>query len=198
MASVLVADRDAPARTFVTELLTDIGHHVRQASGFDEASRIARRAWLDIVVLDGGICDESTGQALVRSATSRNPALRLIALLGSDAYRSAPEFALSANAAVIAKPIELRELFRALYRPVIAQRGRSSFDSNDEAVAAPREITIAPLVKSPLREARAEFERAYLRYHYRAAKGDWSLLLRRVGLDRSTLYRKLEQLGIAL
>lgn len=48
----------------------------------------------------------------------------------------------------------------------------------------------------PLREARDAFERAYLQHQLRAAGGRIGELARRVGMERTHLYRKLRSLGI--
>lgn len=48
----------------------------------------------------------------------------------------------------------------------------------------------------PLREAREQFERAYLRQQLKLADGKVGKLAERVGLERTNLYRKLRSLGI--
>ncbi|MEX0607756.1 MAG: helix-turn-helix domain-containing protein, partial [Halofilum sp. (in: g-proteobacteria)] len=48
----------------------------------------------------------------------------------------------------------------------------------------------------PLREARDAFERAYLQHQLRAVGGRIGELARRVGMERTHLYRKLRSLGI--
>ncbi|MDZ7828599.1 MAG: sigma-54 dependent transcriptional regulator [Halofilum sp. (in: g-proteobacteria)] len=48
----------------------------------------------------------------------------------------------------------------------------------------------------PLREAREAFERAYLQHQLRLAGGRIGELARRVGMERTHLYRKLRSLGI--
>ncbi|MFW5969834.1 MAG: sigma-54-dependent transcriptional regulator, partial [Halofilum sp. (in: g-proteobacteria)] len=48
----------------------------------------------------------------------------------------------------------------------------------------------------PLREARDQFERAYLRHQLRAVGGRIGELAQRVGMERTHLYRKLKSLGI--
>ena len=48
----------------------------------------------------------------------------------------------------------------------------------------------------PLREAREQFERAYLQHQLRAVGGRIGELARRVGMERTHLYRKLRSLGI--
>ncbi|MEJ2515426.1 MAG: helix-turn-helix domain-containing protein, partial [Gammaproteobacteria bacterium] len=58
-----------------------------------------------------------------------------------------------------------------------------------------------PLVKQdllalPLREAREHFERAYLRQQLQLCEGKVGQLAKRVGMERTHLYRKLRSLGI--
>ncbi|HTE41767.1 MAG TPA: sigma 54-interacting transcriptional regulator, partial [Steroidobacteraceae bacterium] len=58
-----------------------------------------------------------------------------------------------------------------------------------------------PLVKQdllalPLREAREQFERAYLQQQLQLCNGRVGLLAKRVGMERTHLYRKLRSLGI--
>lgn len=58
-----------------------------------------------------------------------------------------------------------------------------------------------PLVKQdllamPLREAREQFERAYLEQQLQLCGGKVGKLAERVGMERTHLYRKLNSLGI--
>jgi two-component system nitrogen regulation response regulator NtrX len=58
-----------------------------------------------------------------------------------------------------------------------------------------------PLVKQdllalPLREAREQFERSYLRQQLVLCDGKVGLLAKRVGMERTHLYRKLRSLGV--
>jgi two-component system, NtrC family, nitrogen regulation response regulator NtrX len=48
----------------------------------------------------------------------------------------------------------------------------------------------------PLREAREQFERAYLEFQLRTCNGSVSRVSERVGIERTHLYRKLRSLGI--
>lgn len=54
------------------------------------------------------------------------------------------------------------------------------------------------LFDQPLREARDAFETLYFEHHLRAEGGNMTRLAERSGLERTHLYRKLKQLGIAL
>ncbi len=48
----------------------------------------------------------------------------------------------------------------------------------------------------PLREAREHFERAYLRQQLQLCGGKVGQLAKRVGMERTHLYRKLRALGV--
>ncbi len=59
----------------------------------------------------------------------------------------------------------------------------------------PREVGNIPL-DLPLREAREQFERAYLLQQFKDCEGNVARLADRVGMERTNLYRKLRALGI--
>ncbi|MBU3724586.1 MAG: response regulator [Burkholderiaceae bacterium] len=67
-------------------------------------------------------------------------------------------------------------------------------------VSSPRELAQQSLadidVDAPLREARDDFERAYLMYHLEKEHGSMTRVAESTGLERTHLYRKLKQLGI--
>jgi DNA-binding NtrC family response regulator len=50
----------------------------------------------------------------------------------------------------------------------------------------------------PLKEAREQFERAYLEHHLQQADGSVGKLAKLVGMERTNLYRKLKSLGIEI
>ena len=58
--------------------------------------------------------------------------------------------------------------------------------------------SLLPLFGQPLREARDAFEKLYFEHHLRLEGGNITKLAERSGLERTHLYRKLKQLGVAL
>lgn len=71
----------------------------------------------------------------------------------------------------------------------------SALEELRSGVAVPATAMPLPL-DLPLREAREAFERAYLQHQLRAVGGRIGELARRVGMERTHLYRKLRSLGI--
>jgi DNA-binding NtrC family response regulator len=98
-------------------------------------------------------------------------------------------------------PDNVRELKNLVHRLLI--QGGSEEISLDEVE---RELAVQappgePLVKQdllalPLREAREQFERAYLQQQLLLCNGKVGQLAKRVGMERTHLYRKLRSLGL--
>ena len=93
---------------------------------------------------------------------------------------------------------ELKSLVRRL---LIMSRGEEISLEEIEEVLAQEAAADEPLVKQdllalPLREAREQFERAYLQQQLVLCDGKVGRLAKRVGMERTHLYRKLRALGI--
>ena len=59
--------------------------------------------------------------------------------------------------------------------------------------------TVSPIgFDLPLREAREQFEKAYLEYQLKSAGGSVGKMAKAAGMERTHLYRKLRMLGIEI
>jgi len=95
----------------------------------------------------------------------------------------------------------VRELRHLVHRLLIhggAEEIRLEEIERELAVQTPPD---EPLVKQdllalPLREAREQFERAYLQQQLLLCNGKVVQLAKRVGMERTHLYRKLRSLGV--
>jgi two-component system, NtrC family, nitrogen regulation response regulator NtrX len=98
-------------------------------------------------------------------------------------------------------PDNLREL-RGLVRRTLLKGGPEEIKLEEiEAELATHSSPDQPLVKQdllalPLREAREHFERAYLTQQLLLCNGKVGILAKRVGIERTHLYRKLRSLGV--
>lgn len=98
-------------------------------------------------------------------------------------------------------PGNLREL-RNLVRRLLLQGGSQDVSLRElEAALTPAVGGPEPLVKQdilalPMREAREQFERAYLTQQLALCGGKVGKLAERVGMERTHLYRKLRALGV--
>jgi DNA-binding NtrC family response regulator len=98
-------------------------------------------------------------------------------------------------------PGNLRELTGLVQRILAAGGPEEVSLAEVEKELAPAPGTAEPLVKQdllalPLREAREQFERAYLTEQLALCGGKVGALAKRVGMERTHLYRKLRSLGV--
>ena len=98
-------------------------------------------------------------------------------------------------------PGNIRELRNLVQRLLILGGSEDISLEEIEREVATQSTTAEPLVKQdllamPLREAREHFERAYLQQQLLLCNGKVGQLAKRVGMERTHLYRKLRSLGV--
>jgi two-component system nitrogen regulation response regulator NtrX len=98
-------------------------------------------------------------------------------------------------------PGNMRELKNLVHRLLIRGGEEEIELAEIEQEIADQATAGEPLVKQdllalPLREAREHFERAYLTQQLQLCGGKVGLLAKRVGMERTHLYRKLRSLGV--
>ncbi len=98
-------------------------------------------------------------------------------------------------------PGNIAELRNLVQRMLILGSGEDIGLEEVEQELAVKSTVSEPLVKQdllalPLREAREQFERAYLQQQLMLCNGKVGLLAKRVGMERTHLYRKLRALGV--
>jgi len=98
-------------------------------------------------------------------------------------------------------PGNVRELRNLVQRALIVGGPEEISLEEIEQELAIQQTSDEPLVKQdllalPLREAREQFERAYLMQQLTLCNGKVGLLAKRVGMERTHLYRKLRSLGV--
>jgi two-component system nitrogen regulation response regulator NtrX len=99
-------------------------------------------------------------------------------------------------------PGNIEELTQLVRRMLLAQGDEEiGLAEVEEALRPVAEVGSQPLIKQdllslPLREAREQFERAYLIEQLKLCDGKVGRLAKRVGMERTHLYRKLRSLGV--
>jgi len=101
-------------------------------------------------------------------------------------------------------PGNVRELKNLVQRLLILGAGEDISQEEVEAAmgarmgSAERELETLVSFDQPLREARDQFEKAYLEYQLEKSTGNVSKMAKEVGMERTHLYRKLRSLGIEI
>ncbi len=98
-------------------------------------------------------------------------------------------------------PDNVRELKNLVRRLLMADTSDEITLEEVEGEISAATVTDEPLIKQdllslPLREAREQFERAYLQQQLALCDGKVGKLAQRVGMERTHLYRKLRSLGV--
>jgi DNA-binding NtrC family response regulator len=99
-------------------------------------------------------------------------------------------------------PDNVRELKNLTRRVLLTELDEDvSLEEVESEIAAAGPALDEPLVKQdllslPLREAREQFERSYLQQQLVLCDGKVGQLAKRVGMERTHLYRKLRSLGV--
>ena len=98
-------------------------------------------------------------------------------------------------------PGNVRELRNVVQRLLILQRGEEVTETEvEQTLGGPPPVSPdaypPSLMEMPLREAREQFEKAYLEHHLKRSGGNVAEVARLSGMERPHLYRKLKQLGV--
>lgn len=99
-------------------------------------------------------------------------------------------------------PGNVRQLQNVIQRLIVLNAGLE-IDTDDVAAALGGDIAMKKRAEQPpeyfegdMRQAKEQFEIAYLNHHLNAVDGNVSALAKKVGLERTHLYRKLKSLNI--
>jgi len=98
-------------------------------------------------------------------------------------------------------PGNVLELRNMVQRLLILNRGEEVTETEVEQTLGPpapvsAEAYPPTLLEMPLRDAREQFEKAYLEHHLKRTGGNVAEVARMSGMERTHLYRKLKQLGV--
>ena len=100
-------------------------------------------------------------------------------------------------------PGNVRQLQNIIQRMLILNSGEQ-IDNDDVTAALGGDITLKPRIASlpdyfdaDMRSAKEQFEKAYLNYHLELVDGNVSALAKKIGMERTHLYRKLKNLDIS-
>ncbi|MBI4291882.1 MAG: response regulator [Betaproteobacteria bacterium] len=202
MARILVVDDEIGICELLKEALEDTGHHVTAVQNARAARDAYRTQRLDLILLDIWIPDTDGMVLLKEWAKSGKLEIPVIVLSGAASVDLAVEATRLGALDFLEKPIGLSRLLNSVQRALELHPPRIDSPADQETLKAARGAADTDFSSYhsdlPFREAREAFERGYFDLLLHEERLTMTRLAARTGLDRTHLYRKLQQLGIKI
>jgi DNA-binding NtrC family response regulator len=204
---VLIVEDDGEIRAALHDALDDLGYDVLEEPDAERALVTLGRSDFDAVLVDvrmpgmGGI-------ALCRHLASDGPHVPVVVMTAFGDVDTAVEALRAGACDFITKPISIQEVARVIERSIAEHPegvavARLKQPAGDAAESTPAEADHVPVPSAPLGidgspEAASleEVERRHIEVVLRAVGWNKARAARELGIDRSTLYRKLIRLGL--
>ncbi len=198
--NILVVDDEAGIRELLSEILFDEGYGVLLAENAEQARQMIRQA-PDVVLLDIWMPDTDGLTLLKEWVAAGQLTMPVIMMSGHGTIETALEATRIGAADFLEKPIALKKLLSTIAQTLKQHQAVSAPALVVPQVAAAvsgeqGSIVLELAVDLPFREAREQFDTAYLNYHLEQMQGNIAGLADKIGVERTHLYRKLKQLGI--
>jgi DNA-binding NtrC family response regulator len=197
--NILVVDDEAGIRELLSEILFDEGYGVLLAENAEQARQMIGQQ-PDVVLLDIWMPD-TDGLTLLKEWVAQDKlTMPVIMMSGHGTIETALEATRIGAVDFLEKPIALKKLLATIQQTLIKQLSATLKVQEETPVTPParREsyMKLELPLDLPFREAREQFDTAYLNHHLALAEGNISSLADKIGIERTHLYRKLKQLGI--
>lgn len=204
---VLIVEDDGEIRAALHDALDDLGYDVLEEPDAERALVTLGRSDFDAVLVDvrmpgmGGI-------ALCRHLASDGPHLPVVVMTAFGDVDTAVEALRAGACDFITKPISIQEVARVIERSIaehpeglavarlkqpIDEPPPAEDDESHQSSAPPPPMA---LDASPEASSLEEVERRHIEVVLRAVGWNKARAARELGIDRSTLYRKLIRLGL--
>jgi DNA-binding NtrC family response regulator len=203
---VLIVEDDGEIRAALHDALDDLGYDVLEEPDAERALITLGRSDFDAVLVDvrmpgmGGI-------ALCRHLASDGPHLPVVVMTAFGDVDTAVEALRAGACDFITKPISIQEVARVIERSIAEHpeglavaRLKQPADEQPHVAGADTHSASSPppipLDPSPEAASLEEVERRHIEVVLRAVGWNKARAARELGIDRSTLYRKLIRLGL--
>ena len=180
LGNILIIDDEVTNNESLQGMLEDVSYSVSCALDTNEARSLIKDNEFDLIMMDVWMPGQD-GISFLEELKAKGLTTPIIMMSGhaqhNDIIRS---MKLGAIDFLKKPPIDLLSIVREAMADKIEKN--DNFDTND--------------FNLPIKEARNNFERRYFNYHLENNQHNIARVAEKAGLERTTLYRKLKDLGI--
>jgi DNA-binding NtrC family response regulator len=191
---ILLIEDDTAFRSVVVKFL-GVNNAIETAANLKEATKALNADTFDIVILDKGLPD-GDGIGLIPEIKKKTPATAIIVVTADVEFNSVTKCILAgADDYVIKSDNTVPELFVRI--PVVINNVQNKL-KNHSGLAPDLNIprNLADLTPESYQTFMQNAERAYLAAALVACQGDAALVARTIGIGKSTIFKKISELGI--
>lgn len=196
--TIMIVDDEAGIRELLSEILYDEGYGVLLAKNAEEARKLIDRH-PDVVLLDIWM-PGTDGLTLLKEWVAQGRlTMPVIMMSGHGTIETALEATRIGAVDFLEKPIALKKLLATIaqtLKPQITLPDKQENKMASQSVSQAGYLKLELPLELPFREAREQFDMAYLKYHLEMSQGNIASVAEKIGIERTHLYRKLKQLGI--
>lgn len=192
---ILLIDDDPSFRAVVAKFL-GVTHAVESAENLQAATQALKSRSFDLVLLDRGLPD-GDGISLIPTIKKSSPTTAIIVITGNVDFNSLTKCIFAgADDYVIKSENTVPELFVRI--PVVVNnvslRLKTESSQNSYELQIPQ--STSEFTPENYKSFMQEAEKAYLSAALHSCNGDASHVARSVGLGKSTIFKKISELGL--
>lgn len=181
IGEILIIDDERINAETMKDMLEDVNYHVVLAQGAAEAKAIVKDQIFDLVMMDVWMPGQD-GMSLLEEWTNEDFPMPIVMMSGHADHQDVVKAIRLGAVDFLKKPLQN---ILPVVRKLLANR------------AVPDEVQISGIeFDLPLKAARNIFESHYFKHHLDNNNNNIAKVAELAGLERTTLYRKLKDLGI--
>jgi len=181
IGKILIIDDEVINAETMKDTLEDVNYQVELAENAEAAKAIVANDTFDLVMMDVWMPGQD-GMSLLEEWVSSGFSMPIVMMSGHAEHKDVVKAMKLGAVDFLKKPLhDILPLVRRILSDSVVVKDKSISGINFD---------------SPLKEARAVFERQYFNHHLEENNHNVAKVAALAGLERTTLYRKLKDLGI--
>ncbi len=182
IGKILIIDDESINAETMKDTLEDVNYEVVLAANANEAKAIAKSQAFDLIMMDVWMPGQD-GMSLLEEWITQGFSMPVVMMSGHAEHKDVVKAIKLGAVDFLKKP--LHDIL-PLVRRILSEQALAIVDEKISGID----------FNVPLKTARSVFERQYFNYHLNENNHNIAKVATLAGLERTTLYRKLKDLGI--